>query len=230
MGTDNTFSCTVSPVYCPLPSWVILALSHCPFTSRLTLYLIASACVHCELHVRALLAVFFLSSISCDLWAWWKKWVRKGEWQQQRRTKRSKSRSTGSWCIWFCVCVCVCFCFICCSFQFLPGFSCNCFPPPFLSLLSCPLSFLSMYIFRSRVIKSAPEGMCWNKISLILPCPHYASKTSNTQWHVHVMSQAYIHTQILHSDSFFCLLSSLLKHAQWRNRQVSHLLCSLLIN
>lgn len=39
------------------------------------------------------------------------------------------------------------------------------------------LSFPSMYIFRSRVIKSAPEGMCLNRISLIPPCPHRAAKT-----------------------------------------------------
>jgi len=39
-----------------------------------------------------------------------------------------------------------------------------------------PSLFPSMYIFRSRVIKSAPAGMCWNRISLILPCPHGATK------------------------------------------------------
>lgn len=52
---------------------------------------------------------------------------------------------------------------------------------PLLSLLgypaSHPLFFPSMYIFRSRVIKSAPEGLCLNRISLILPCPHPATKT-----------------------------------------------------
>lgn len=45
--------------------------------------------------------------------------------------------------------------------------------PPLLPFLPFP----SMYIFRSRVINSAPAGMCWNRISLILPCPHCAAKT-----------------------------------------------------
>lgn len=74
------------------------------------------------------------------------------------------------------------FCFICCSFHPfcswfltpLPSTSLS-VPPQLPALL--PLSFPSMYIFRSRVIKSAPEGMCWNRISLILPCPHLATKT-----------------------------------------------------
>lgn len=47
-------------------------------------------------------------------------------------------------------------------------------PPPLLSLLGYPashhLSFPSMYIFRSWVIKSAPEGTGLNRISLSY-CP-----------------------------------------------------------
>lgn len=62
--------------------------------------------------------------------------------------------------------------------HFFPRSSPRCFPPPFLSLLGCPPCFRSMYIFRSRVIKSAPEGMCWNRIPLVLPCPHYHTNTS----------------------------------------------------
>lgn len=45
------------------------------------------------------------------------------------------------------------------------------------------LSSTSMYIFRSRVIKPAPEGMCLNRISLILPCPHCATKHKYTKMH-----------------------------------------------
>lgn len=42
------------------------------------------------------------------------------------------------------------------------------------------------YIFRSRVIKSAPEGMCLNRISLILPGPLQATKTQKHKYmHVH---------------------------------------------
>ena len=65
--------------------------------------------------------------------------------------------------------------------HFVPGFSSSSsyssppVPPRLPALL--PLSFPSMYIFRSRVIKSAPEGMCRNRISLILPCPHRTTKT-----------------------------------------------------
>lgn len=79
-------------------------------------------------------------------------------------------------------------CFICCSFHpfcswfltpLLPSSSCSVPPqlPCLFPFLPLPLPFPSMYIFRSRVIKSAPAGMCWNRISLILPCPHCATKT-----------------------------------------------------
>lgn len=78
--------------------------------------------------------------------------------------------------------------FICCSFHpfcswlFTPNLSSS----SSATSLSVPLhlpchlcSFSSMYIFRSWVIKSAPAGMCWNRISLILPCPHYSAKKNN---------------------------------------------------
>ena len=65
--------------------------------------------------------------------------------------------------------------------HFVPQLSTtHCLPPPLLSLLGCALPFPSMYIFRSRVIKSAPEGMCLNRISLILPCPHHTAQNTNT--------------------------------------------------
>lgn len=56
-----------------------------------------------------------------------------------------------------------------------------------LQLPGHALAFSSMYIFRSRVIKLAPAGMCWNRMSLILPCPHRATKT---QICIHIFDRA----------------------------------------
>lgn len=73
--------------------------------------------------------------------------------------------------------------------------------PPTLS------PFPSMYIFRSRVIKSAPEGMCLNRISLILPCPHHSAKTricTNTCTSVtkHANTNASLSFSLLHLSLF----------------------------
>lgn len=83
------------------------------------------------------------------------------------------------------------FTFICysfhpfCAWSFTPvlsvsiysSSSSSCFLYVPLQLLCRSLSFFCMYIFRSRVIKSAPAGICWNRIFLILPCPHGTIET-----------------------------------------------------
>lgn len=64
-------------------------------------------------------------------------------------------------------------------------FPARCFPPPALPSLPRSLLVLSLLpvspsvacIFRSRVIKSAPERMCLYRISLIFPCPYCTTKT-----------------------------------------------------
>lgn len=64
-------------------------------------------------------------------------------------------------------------------------FPARCFPPPappslpwsLLVLSLLPISPSVACIFRSRVIKSAPERMCLNRISLIFPCPYCATQT-----------------------------------------------------
>lgn len=61
----------------------------------------------------------------------------------------------------------------------------RCFPPPIppslprslLVLSFLPVSPSVACIFRSRVIKSAPERMCLYRISLIFPCPYCTTKT-----------------------------------------------------
>lgn len=76
------------------------------------------------------------------------------------------------------------------SFWSIPTM-CSCFSSSSFSVpLKLPghtLAFSSMYIFRSRVIKLAPAGMCWNRMSLILPCPHRATKT---QICIHIFEHA----------------------------------------
>lgn len=62
-------------------------------------------------------------------------------------------------------------------------FSTSCSAPLLYSPPSHHLSFPSMYIFRSRVIKSAPEGLCMKRRSLIFSQP--PSWYSNTNTCIH---------------------------------------------
>lgn len=72
-------------------------------------------------------------------------------------------------------------------------------PPQLIALL--PLSFPGMYIFRSWVIKPAPEGMCWNRISLILPCPQCIHIQIHTSTRMIVSTRAHTKAELsfLHS-------------------------------
>lgn len=111
------------------------------------------------------------------------------------------------------------FCFICCSFHpfcswffnpaafLLPFCPSSATLPPTLH----PLAFSCMYIFRSRVIKSALEGMCLNRISLIVPCPHHTTKTQIHTQHMYVCNITCKHKQLICFLSFcflFIFLSS----------------------
>lgn len=73
-----------------------------------------------------------------------------------------------------------------------------------LQLLCRSLSFFCMYIFRSRVIKSAPAGMCWNRIFFISPCPH---STTETQICITTCISVNINTEMLGLYLFPFLLS-----------------------
>lgn len=242
----------------PLPSYST-SISLSSFHSEaLYLSLAASAGVHCGLRVRALLAVSILSLISCDLWARWKEWIRKSEWKQRGRKERGKRRSSSSWWIWlwssqdtyqrenerdWCVTQDT---FASLNLLYLLQFSSILFlvshpppTPPLLSLLgyppSSPLSFPSMYIFRSRVIKSAPEGMCRNRISLILPCPH---RTTKTQIHTNPDSLSFF-LLLIHLSIFINTLrithgiridtsSACWSAYKWDNSLIHYLRCSIL--